>query len=209
LRVIDFTFMLNRLDLPAGLPVPQDDGACKHLPGMRIPELWLPSTAGDPVDLGQMRGRTVVYCYPRTGLPDQPIPNGWDAIPGARGCTPQCRAFRDQYGALKRAGASHVFGLSTQDTDYQTEAAQRLELPYPLLSDRELSLVHALKLPTFQFDSTTLIKRLTLVIDDGWITKVFYPVFPPDKSAEQTLEWLVQNQAAKPRHRQGEAPPNS
>jgi peroxiredoxin len=185
--------MPNRLDLPTGLPVPRDDGACDHLPGIRLPEGWLASTAGYPVHLGQIAGRTVVFCYPRTGQPDQPIPDAWDAIPGARGCTPQCRGFRDQYRALTDAGASHLFGLSTQDTDYQKEAAERLELPYPLLSDRELFLVRALRLPTFQFDSMTLIKRLTLIIDDGCITKVFYPVFPPDKSAEETLEWLLQN----------------
>jgi peroxiredoxin len=185
--------MPTRLDLPTGLPVPQDDGACDHLPGMRMPELWLASTDGHPVHLGQIRGRTVVYCYPRTGQPDQPIPDSWDAIPGARGCTPQSRGFRDQYRALTDAGASHLFGLSTQDTNYQKEAVERLELPFPLLSDWELSLARALKLPTFQFDSRTLIKRLTLVIDEGRITKVFYPIFPPDKSAEETLAWLRQN----------------
>jgi peroxiredoxin len=188
--------MPNRLDLPTGLPVPQDDGACNHLPGMRMPELWLASTAGDLINLGQIRGRTVVFCYPRTGQPDQPIPDGWDAIPGARGCTPQCRGFRDQYGALTVAGVSHLFGLSTQDADYQKEVVERLDLPFPLLSDRDLSLVRALKLPTFQFDAMTLIKRLTLIIDDGCITKVFHPVFPPDQSAGQTLEWLRQNRAA-------------
>jgi peroxiredoxin len=186
--------MRNPLDLPVGLPVPQDDGACNHLPGMRMPDLWLASTAGYPVNLNQIRARTVLYGYPRTGQPDQPVPAGWDAIPGARGCTPQCRGFRDHYEALTAAGASRLFGLSTQDTDYQIEAVKRLELPYPLLSDRDLSLVHALRLPTFQFDSMTLIKRLTLIIDDGRIQKVFYPVFPPDKSAGQTLEWLKQNQ---------------
>jgi peroxiredoxin len=186
--------MQNPLDLPAGLRVPQDDGACNHLRGTRIPELWLASTVGDPINLAQVRGRTVVYCYPRTGQPDQPVPDGWDAIPGARGCTPQCCAFRDHYCELTEAGASHLFGLSTQDTNYQLEAVKRLELPYPLLSDRELKLAHALTLPTFRFDSMILIKRLTLIIDDGFIAKVFYPVFPPDKSAEQTLEWLMLNQ---------------
>jgi peroxiredoxin len=188
--------MHNPLDLPAGLPVPLDDDACNHLYGTRIPEVWLPSTAGDSVNLSQIRGRTVLFCYPRTGQPGQPIPKSWDAIPGARGCTPQCSGFRDLHRELIGAGASHIFGLSTQDTDYQREAAQRLGLPYPLLSDQKLLFVGALKLPTFQFDSMTLIKRLTLVIDDGRIAKVFYPVFPPDKSAEQTLEWLLHNQRA-------------
>jgi peroxiredoxin len=188
--------MHNPLDLPAGLPVPLDDDACNHLSGTRIPELWLGSTAGDSVNLAEIGGRTVVFCYPRTGQPGQSIPKEWDAIPGARGCTPQCSGFRDLYRELTGAGASHVFGVSTQDTDYQREVAQRLKLPYPLLSDQKLSLATALKLPTFRFNSMTLIKRLTLVIDDGCIAKVFYPVFPPDESAGQTLEWLRQNQRA-------------
>jgi peroxiredoxin len=186
--------MRNTLELPVDLPVPKDDGGCDHLIGAPIPKLWLASTSGNPINLAELGGRTVVYCYPRTGEPDQPIPDGWDAIPGARGCTPQSRAFRDHFRELTGAGASHLFGLSTQDMDYQSEVVKRLELPYPLLSDSELNLVRALRLPTFQFNSKTLIKRLTLVIDDGRITKVFYPVFPPDKSAEQTLEWLRQNQ---------------
>jgi peroxiredoxin len=185
--------MRNPLDLPAGLPVPQDDGACKHLLGTRIPELELASTAGHPVNLAEIHGRTILFCYPRTGRPDQPIPNAWDAIPGARGCTPQSCAFRDHYRELMGARASHLFGLSTQDTDYQREAVKRLELPYPLLSDRELNFAHALNLPTFRFNSMTLIKRLTLIIDEGRIAKVFYPVFPPDKSAEETLKWLRHN----------------
>jgi peroxiredoxin len=183
-------------DLPAGLPVPQDDGACNHLYRTRIPELLLPSTAGYPINLAQIRGRTVLFCYPRTGQPGQPIPDGWDAIPGARGCTPQCCGFRDHFRELTEAGASHIFGLSTQDTNYQSEAVKRLELPYPLLSDFDLKFAHALELPTFQFNSMTLIKRLTLIIDNGAIAKVFYPVFPSDKSAEQTLEWLMQNRTA-------------
>ena len=184
----------NLLDLPADLPVPKDDGACAHLQGMMIPAILLDSTTGSQVNLAQIRGRTVLYCYPRTGQPDQPIPDGWDAIPGARGCTPQCCAFRDHFRELTDAGAAHIFGLSTQDSGYQIEAVKRLELPYPLLSDRELNLAHALKLPTFRFNSMTLIKRLTLIIDDGCIAAVFYPVFPPDKSAEQTLDWLTANQ---------------
>ncbi len=189
--------MRNALDLPADLPIPQDDGACDHVQGTQIPDLWLESTAGYPVNLAQLRGRTVVYCYPRTGQPDQPIPDGWDAIPGARGCTPQSCAFRDHFRELTGAGASHLFGLSTQDTEYQREVVKRLGLPYPLLSDCELNFIRALKLPTFRFNSMTLIKRLTLIIDDGCVAKVFYPVFPPDQSAEQTLDWLRQNQPPK------------
>lgn len=188
-----FDSMRDTLDLPAGLPVPEDDGACDHLQGTRLPELWLDSTVGHPVNLAQLRGRSVVYCYPRTGQPDQPVPDGWDAIPGARGCTPQSCAFRDHFRELIDGGVSHLFGLSTQDTDYQSEAVKRLELPYPLLSDRELLFTQALRLPTFRFNSMTLIKRLTLMVDDGRITKVFYPMFPPDKSAEQVLDWLKRN----------------
>ena len=190
-------FMRNLLELPADLPVPEDDGACAHLEGMTVPAISLESTSGSLVKLAETRGRTVVYCYPRMGQPDQPVPKNWDAIPGARGCTPQSCSFRDHYQELTAAGASHVFGLSAQDTDYQREAVERLHLPFSLLSDLELHLADALKLPTFRFDSMTLIKRLTLIIDDGRITKVFYPVFPPDKSAEQTLQWLMENPAAR------------
>jgi peroxiredoxin len=139
-----------------------------------------------------VEGRLFI-AIPRTGEPDQPIPVSWDAIPGARGCTPQSCAFRDHFRELTGAGASHLFGLSTQDTEYQREVVKRLELPYPILSDAELNFIQALGLPTFQFNSKTLIKRVTLIIDEGVITKVFYPVFPPNKSAEQTLEWLRQN----------------
>jgi peroxiredoxin len=189
--------MSNLLELPADLPVPKDDGACSHLQGMAIPAISLKSTAGSLVNLAETRDRTVVYCYPRTGQPDQPVPKNWDAIPGARGCTPQSCSFRDHYQELINAGAAHVFGLSSQDTDYQHKAVERLHLPFPLLSDPELRFADALKLPTFQFDAMTLIKRLTLIIDDGRITKVLYPVFPPNKSAEQTLQWLLENPAAR------------
>jgi peroxiredoxin len=187
----------NLLELPSDLPVPEDDGACAHLKGMMIPSISLESTSGSQVNLAEPRGRTLVYCYPRMGQPDQPVPKNWDAIPGARGCTPQSCSFRDHHQELTNAGAFHLFGLSTQDTDYQGEAVERLHLPFSLLSDRELHFADALKLPTFRFDSMTLIKRLTLIIDDGRITKVFYPVFPPNKSAEQTLQWLIENPAAR------------
>jgi peroxiredoxin len=190
-------FMRNLLELPADLPVPKDDGACAHLRGMMIPPISLDSTSGSLVKLAETRGRTVVYCFPRMGQPDQPVPKNWDAIPGARGCTPQSCSYRDHYQELTDAGAFHLFGLSTQDTDYQREAVERLHLPFPLLSDRELQFADGLKLPTFRFDSMTLINRLTLIVDDGRITKVFYPVFPPDKSAEQTLQWLVENPVAR------------
>jgi peroxiredoxin len=178
------------MELPADLPVPEDDGACAHLQGMMIPPISLDSTSGSLVNLAETRGRTVIYCYPRMGLPDQPVPKNWDAIPGARGCTTQSCSFRDHFQELTKAGARHVFGLSTQDTDYQREAVERIHLPFSLLSDRELHFANALKLPTFDFNSMILIKRLTLVIDDGCVAKVFYPVFPPNESAEQTLQWL-------------------
>ena len=179
----------NLYELPDNLPIPVDDGACDHLPGMRIPSVPLRSTAGRLVDLASLPGTTVVYCYPRTGEPDKDPPPGWNEIPGARGCTPQSCAFRDHFQELQSLGAG-VFGLSTQSTDYQREAAERLHLPFELLSDAELAFANALRLPTFEVESMTLIKRLTLILVDGRIEKVFYPVFPPDRSAADVIEWL-------------------
>jgi peroxiredoxin len=176
--------------LPPELPVPQDDGATRHLAGMTLPVLPLAATDGSTVDLSSLRGRTVVYVYPRTGRPGQDLPEGWDAIPGARGCTPQSCSFRDHYAELKQLGVVRVFGLSTQDTDYQREAAERLHLPFPVLSDAGLKLTRALRLPTFTVAGMTLLKRMVFVIDDGAMTKVFYPVFPPDKSAQEVVDWL-------------------
>ncbi len=180
--------------LPEDLPVPQDDGAARHLPGMRMPDLALPATDGSVFNLAKLGGRTVVYAYPRTGRPGGQLPTGWDAIPGARGCTPQSCGFRDHFADLQKAGVAHLFGLSTQDTAYQREAAGRLHLPFALLSDEKLALVRALRLPIFEIDGMTLLKRLTLVIDEGTITHAIYPVFPPDKSAGETLAWLQANQ---------------
>lgn len=176
--------------LPSDIPVPQDDGAAAHLAGMRLPDLALAATDGSNVNLSKLARRTVIYIYPRTGVPGIDPPPGWDMIPGARGCTPQSCSFRDHYAELKALGVARVFGLSTQDTAYQQEAASRLHLPFPLLSDEKLALAEALRLPTFTAAGMTLLKRMALVIDDGAITKAFYPVFPPDQSAEDVAAWL-------------------
>ncbi len=182
----------NVYELPADLPVPVDDGACAHLSGRRLPSIPLVSTAGRMVDLAGGDGRTIVYCYPRTGRPDQELPTGWNEIPGARGCTPESCGFRDHYAALRALGAS-VFGLSTQTTEYQREVAERLHLPFELLSDEHLAFTSGLQLPTFDIDGMTLIKRLTLIVLNGRIEKVFYPVFPPDTHAEHVERWLAQS----------------
>jgi peroxiredoxin len=177
--------------LPAGLPQPEDDGAADHLPGMRMPALVLPSTSGRSVALDELgAGRAVLYLYPMTGRPGTDLPDGWDAIPGARGCTPEACAFRDHHADLLAAGASAVFGLSSQDTGYQSEFAQRTKLPFELLADPQRRLGAALRLPTFAAGGMTLYRRLTLVVADSTIEHVFYPVFPPDGHAEQVLGWL-------------------
>ena len=181
----------NVMELPKDLPVPQDDGACDHLTGMMLPSIALRSTCGHAVDLAKFKGTTVVYIYPRTGRPDQELPTGWNAIPGARGCTPQSCAFRDHYQELKDLGVAELYGLSTQDTAYQQEAAERLHLPFEILSDEKLEFANALKLPTFEVDGMKLIKRITLIARDGKIVKVFYPVFPSDGNAGEVIEWLA------------------
>src|SRR5436305_13924941 len=180
----------NPMVLPDNLPMPQDAAAARHLTGVVLPDLALPATDGSEVNLARLAGRTVVYIYPRTGRPGQPLPEGWDGIPGARGCTPQSCGFRDHFAELKRLGIAQLFGLSTQPTDYQREAVERLHLPFAILSDAALRLTRALKLPTFEVGGMTLIKRMTWVIDDGAITHVFYPVFPPDKSAGEVVSSL-------------------
>jgi peroxiredoxin len=176
--------------LPTGLPAPEDDGAASHLAGMRLPMVTLRATDGTQVDVARLAGRTVVYIYPRTGRPGVALPDGWDSIPGARGCTPQSCSFRDHFAELKALGVSHLFGLSTQDTDYQREAVDRLHLPFAILSDAGLQLTRALSLPTFEVAGMTLLKRMVLVIDNGAITRAFYPVFPPDESAAVVAGWL-------------------
>src|SRR6185312_9122704 len=183
----------NPLNLPKDIPAPQDDGAARHLPGRRLPDVALAATNGIQVNLAKLPGRTIVYIYPRTGVPGVPLPDGWDMIRGARGCTPQSCGFRDHFADLKALGVAHVFGLSTQDTAYQQEAATRLHLPFPLLSDAQFQFTRALDLPTFDVAGMELIKRMVLVIDDGVIAHVFYPVFPPDKSAQDVIDWLQAN----------------
>ncbi len=172
------------------LPQPEDDGGADHLRGSRVPSLDLTSSKGAMVNLAALSDLTVVFAYPRTGRPDQALPQGWDMIPGARGCTPQACAFRDIHDDLRQAGAQHVFGLSTQNSAYQKEAAERLHLPFPLLSDSELEFTAGLNLPTMQVEDWTLIRRITLIIRNGIIEKTFYPVFPPDESADMVLNWL-------------------
>jgi peroxiredoxin len=176
--------------LPPNISAPQNDGAAAHLTGMRMPDIALPATDGTQVNLSALKDRTVVYVYPRTGVPGIDLPEGWNEIPGARGCTPQSCSFRDHFGDLRRLGVAQLFGLSTQDTAYQQEAVTRLHLPFAILSDEKLALTGALNLPTFVTSGMTLLKRMALVIDDGVIVKVFYPVFPPDKNAEEVIAWL-------------------
>lgn len=173
------------------LPVPQDDGAAAHLPGMRLPDVSLAATSGESVRLADLGGRVVLYVYPMTAEPGVALPDNWDAIPGARGCTPQSCAFRDHFAELRAAGVDAVFGVSTQSPQAQAEAAARLHLPFPLLSDAELALTRALNLPTFEAGGQTRQKRVTLIARGGVIETVFYPVFPPDRNAGDVLAWLT------------------
>lgn len=177
--------------LPDGLPEPEDDGEADHLPGTVVPSVTLSATDGAAVDLSELSGRTIVYCYPKTGRPDEDvIPDGWDEIPGARGCTPESCGFRDHYRDLLDRGASEVFGLSVQSSEYQREVRDRLGLPFELLSDSSLEFTDQLTLPTFEIAGERLLKRLTLVLSDGRIEHVFYPVFPPDEHAAEVARWL-------------------
>ncbi len=182
---------VNWAILPDDLPAPVDDGKASHLRGAVIPSIPLPSTSGGQVDIAVLRGRTVVYIYPRTGVPGEPVFE-WNSIPGARGCTPQSCAFRDHYTELKTLGAE-VFGLSVQTTTHQAEAATRLHLPFALISDAEHTFANALDLPRFEAIGESLLKRLTLIVRDGVIEHFFYPVFPPDKNAGEVVAWLKAN----------------
>ena len=172
------------------IPAPVDDGAANHLVGLQLPSLSLPATDGSVVDLSSLPGRTIVYVYPRTGQTGVPVPESWDMIPGARGCTPQSCAFRDHFAELRRLGMDHLFGLSTQDSDYQQEVVERLHLPFPILSDHTHAFGNAIGLPSFEFNGMTLWKRITMAIRDGRVEHVFYPIFPPDRNATDVIAWL-------------------
>jgi len=175
------------------IPAPEDDGAVDHLAGQRMPEIALPATGGSPVNLSALPGTSVVYIYPKTGRPGTAMPENWDQIPGARGCTPQSCSFRDHFQELRDLGVDHLYGLSTQTTDYQSEAVERLHLPFALLSDASLRLARAMRLPSLEVEGETLLKRMALVIRDGVIETVFYPVFPPDRNAADVVAWLGEN----------------
>ncbi|MEY4398826.1 MAG: peroxiredoxin [Burkholderiaceae bacterium] len=181
--------MTNLNQLPTDLPVPQDDGACNHLVGMPLPNVALLATDGSMVNLSQLAGRLVIYCYPMTGQPNVPLPEGWDQIPGARGCTPQSCAFRDHYQELQALHAN-VFGLSVQSTEYQREMATRLHLPFQVLSDEQYQFQKALNLPTFVAAGMTLLKRVTLISHQGRIEAVHYPIFPSDSDPAWVLDYL-------------------
>ncbi len=180
--------------IPIDLPIPLDDGACDHLENMPIPNVSLWSTDDQEVNLSSLSDWNVIFCYPMTGRPGVPIPEGWVKIPGAAGCTPQACAYRDNYAELKRNGIG-IYGISTQTSEAQKEASNRLGLPYPLLSDANHSFSSALKLPMLEVGGSKLIKRLTLILKDGVIKKCFYPVFPPDKNVVEVIAWLSENKA--------------
>ncbi|MEU8973233.1 MerR family transcriptional regulator [Streptomyces monashensis] len=187
----DVTADDDYLTLPADLPVPEDDGAVDHLCGTAAPGVALCDTAGRTIRLDALGPRrAVVYVYPLTGRPGTDLPEGWNSIPGARGCTPETCGFRDHFQDLLEAGAGRVYGLSSQDSAYQNEVVERLGLPFDMLSDPAFGLADTLGLPTFEADGMRLFRRLTLVIRDGVIEHVFHPVFPPDEHAEQVLTWL-------------------
>jgi peroxiredoxin len=180
--------------LPSDLPEPTDDGEADHLPGAALPPVALSATDGSEVRPDGLEGRTVLYCYPMTGRPDEEVvPEDWAEIPGARGCTPESCAFRDHHAELTAAGADRVYGLSVGTVEHQREARDRLSLPFELLSDAELEFATAVELPTFEAGGRRYLERLTLVVDDGTVEHVFYPVFPPDEHAEEVLEWLERN----------------
>jgi len=179
--------------LPGDLPIPVDDGACDHLTGSRIPPVELKAATGTTIDLSSVEGTVVIFFYPMNGRPDSPPMTGWNDIPGARGCTPQSCSFRDHYSQLEKLGV-RVFGVSSQPLADQKEARDRLELPFELINDSNLDLAKAMNLPTFEYNSYTYIRRVTVISENGIIKKIFYPVFPPDKNMTDVIEWLENNE---------------
>ena len=181
--------MSNLNQLPTDLPIPQDDGAANHLLGMRVPNILLSATSGKELNLGDIKGRLVIYCYPMTGQPNVALPDGWDQIPGARGCTPQSCSFRDHYQELQSLGAE-IVGLSVQSTQYQQEMADRLHLPFPVVSDAGYQFQQALRLPTFVAAGMTLLNRITLIANEGVIEAIHYPIFPSDSDPAWVIKHL-------------------
>jgi len=187
--------MTNLNQLPSDLPIPHNDGATHHLKGMKLPPVSLNATNGEVVHLGEIKGKLVIYCYPMTGQPNVALPDGWDQIPGARGCTPQSCSYRDHYQALKDLGAE-VIGLSVQSSDYQREMANRLHLPFPVVSDADYQFQKALNMPTFEAAGMTLLKRVTLIANHGVIEAVHYPIFPSDSDAAWVIDYLKTHKVA-------------
>jgi len=183
--------MTNYNQLPADLPIPQDDGATNHLKGMQLPAVSLSATNGETITLSEVRGKLVIYCYPMTGQPNVALPDGWDQIPGARGCTPQSCSFRDHYQELQALNAA-VLGLSVQTTEYQKEMAERLHLPFPIVSDVNYQFQKALNMPTFVAAGVILLKRVTLIVNNGVIEAVHYPIFPSDSDPAWAINYLKQ-----------------
>ena len=181
--------MTNLNQLPTDLPIPQDDGSTNHLKGMKLPNLSLKATNGKAINFVDIKGKLVIYCYPLTGQPNVALPDGWDQIPGARGCTPQSCSFRDHYQELQALGAD-VIGLSVQSTEYQKEMADRLHLPFQVVSDVNYQFQKALNMPTFVADGITLLKRVTLMVNNGVIDAVHYPIFPSDSDPAWVIDYL-------------------
>jgi peroxiredoxin len=187
--------MTNLNQLPGDLPVPHDDGSANHLKGMKLPSVSLKATNTKAINLGDIKGKLVIYCYPMTGQPNVALPDGWDQIPGARGCTPQSCSYRDRYQELKALGAE-VVGLSVQSTEYQKEMADRLHLPFLILSDEDYQFQKALNMPTFEAAGMTLLKRVKLIANHGVIEAVHYPIFPSDSDPAWVMDYFKSHPVA-------------
>lgn len=184
--------------MSAGFPAPVDDGGANHLVrGLALPDIALPATTGAQVSLAHRSGWTVVFAYTWSGRPGIANPPDWDIIPGAHGSTSQAEGFRNLHGAFQEHGVD-VFGLSLQATEWQGEFAARLALPFPLISDAACGLQRGLRLPTFDTGGVTYLKRLTLVVRDGRIERVFYPVHPPAAHPREVLLWVEERVTRTP-----------